>query len=72
MRIPDLDLLILNRFDDLKIQDFFQSQEILLGKSICDICLSEPDSINKAIKEYNYENNQRSEGSVIEYITKND
>jgi hypothetical protein len=44
----------------------------LLGKSICDICLSEPDSINKAIKEYNYESNQKSEGSVIENIIMND
>ena len=44
----------------------------MLGKSICDICLSEPDSINKAIKEYNFENNQRSKGSVLEYITMND
>ena len=44
----------------------------MLGKSICDICLSEPDSINKAIKEYNYESNQKSEGSVIENIIMND
>ena len=42
MRIPDLEYLVLNSFDELKRTDFFRPQEILLGKSICDICLTEP------------------------------
>lgn len=42
MRIPDLEYLALNSFEELKRTDFFRPQEILLGKSICDICLTEP------------------------------
>lgn len=39
MRIPDLEYVALNSFADLKRKDFFRPQEILLGRSICDICL---------------------------------
>ena len=45
MRIPDLEYLALHSFGELKLKDFFRPQEILLGKSICDICLTEPESI---------------------------
>ena len=39
MRIPDLKFLVLNSFHDLLKQSFFQAQEILHCKSICDITL---------------------------------
>jgi hypothetical protein len=42
MRRIDFEYLLLNTFDSLIEKDFFVSQEILNGKSICDICLSTP------------------------------
>ena len=42
MRRIDFEYLLLNTFDSLIENDFFVSQEILNGKSICDICLSTP------------------------------
>lgn len=41
MRIPDLEYIVLNSFEDLKDIDFFRSQLILQGKSICDICITD-------------------------------
>lgn len=52
MRIPDLEYLALHSFNELKLKDFFRPQEILLGKSICDICLSEPETIKMAFDEF--------------------
>jgi hypothetical protein len=52
MRIPSLEYLALHPFSELKIKDFFRPQEILLGKSICDICLSEPETIKAAFDEF--------------------
>jgi len=42
MRCPDLEYLVLNSFENLVKKDFFISQEILYGKSLCDISLSDP------------------------------
>ena len=39
MRKPDLEYVLLNSFDSLLQLDFFTPQEILFGKSLCDICL---------------------------------
>ena len=52
MRKPSLDYMLMNTFDSLKKTDFFSSQEILKGQSICDICLSDPVSIKYALDEY--------------------
>lgn len=77
MRIPDLEYLALNSFEELKRTDFFRPQEILLGKSICDICLTEPQSIMKAFEIYDESNKyaptfQRAPGSLMEFITADD
>lgn len=42
MKIPNMEYVIMNTWDNLKHKDFFCSQEILLGKTICDISLSDP------------------------------
>jgi len=52
MRAPDLEFLTLNDFEDTKRSDFFRTQEILFGKSIMDINLSEPDSVRVALDNY--------------------
>ena len=49
MRTPDLEFLALNDFDDIKKSDFFRMQEILYGKSIMDICLSDPEAIRESL-----------------------
>ena len=76
MRIPDLEYLALHSFGELKMKDFFRPQEILLGKSICDICLSEPESIKSAFDEYRKTYDRwsfpRAQGSLIEFITADD
>ena len=48
LRIPDLSYIVLNSFEDLKNKDFFQSQTILKGQSICDICITDQKSVRKA------------------------
>lgn len=50
MRQPDLELMILQQFNDIVKKEFFQSQEILQGKSLCDICLSDSELIKEQIK----------------------
>ena len=45
MRIPDLKYIVMNNFEDLKKRDFFQCQEILEGKSLCDICITDPYAV---------------------------
>lgn len=76
MRIPNLEYLALHSFGELKIKDFFRPQEILLGKSICDICLSEPETIKSAFDEFKRNFDKwlfpRAQGSLIEFITEND
>ena len=52
MRRPDLEYILLNTFQNLKENDFFVSQEMLLGKSICDISLSDPRSVREALANY--------------------
>ena len=52
MRIPDLSFVTLNDFADIKKQDFFRTQEMLLGKSIMEICLSDPESVKEALTSY--------------------
>jgi len=45
MRIPDLKVLILGNYQQQKEKEFFLKQEILLGKSICDLNLNNVDEI---------------------------
>lgn len=44
-RIPDLEYIVLNSFEDLKRKDFFRSQLILQGKSLCDICITDQRAV---------------------------
>ena len=53
MRKPDLEYVLLNSFKKLLKIDFFTPQEILYGKSICDICLTDPKNIQEALQNYN-------------------
>lgn len=52
MRRPDLEYMLVNTFEDLIQKDFFTCQELLLGKSICDICLNTPKYIAQALKTW--------------------
>ena len=50
MKMPDFEYILTNSFEKLKKEEFFQPQEVLYGKSICDICVSDPESVSKALK----------------------
>lgn len=50
MRKPDLEYVLLNSFDSLLKKDFFTPQEILYGKSLCDVCLSDPNKIKEGLE----------------------
>ena len=71
MRKPSLEYILMNTFESLKKNDFFSSQEILKGQSICDICLSEPVVIKFALKYYDADK-QDIRNSVIHELTKGD
>ena len=49
MKIPTLEYLIMNNLEDLMKNDFFHTQEFLLGKTICDIALSNPEAVSSSI-----------------------
>ena len=55
MKIPDLEYLVLNSFDDIRKKDFFATQEILQGKMIGDICLSSAESWIEALLQFRQE-----------------
>ncbi len=42
MRRADLIYIITNKFENLIENDFFTNQQILNGKSICDLCINSP------------------------------
>jgi hypothetical protein len=71
MRKPSLDFMLMNTFISLKKSDFFSSQEILKGQSICDICLSDPESIKYALKYYDADKLD-IKNSVIHELAKGD
>lgn len=52
MILPDLEYLVLNSFQDLKKKDYFKSQEILHGKSICEICLGSTEEVKEELKKF--------------------
>jgi hypothetical protein len=62
---------VLNNFNDLKKSDFFRCQEFLHGQSICDICLSDPNSIKSALTMDNSKIGS-IDGSIIKNISKGD
>ena len=63
--------MLMNTFDSLKKSDFFSSQEILKGQSLCDICLSDPLSIKIAILYYDA-NKSEGKDTVIVELSKGD
>lgn len=71
MRTPDLEFLVLNDFDDIKRSDFFRTQEILFGKSVMDICLSDSEAVRDALVHFNVDNEFHN-GSIAERMTKGD
>ena len=68
MRRPDLEYILLNTFQNLKENDFFVSQEMLLGKSICDISLSDPRSVREALANYKQDKSNINCSIVFELI----
>ena len=67
MRTPDLEFIALNDFDGVKASDFFRAQELLHGKSIMDICLSDPQSIRQALNTTEFDQ-EMLQGSIMETI----
>ena len=55
MKIPNLEYLVLNSFDEIRKKDFFMTQEILQGKSISDISLSSAESWIEALSRFRQE-----------------
>lgn len=49
MKIPDMSYLVLNTFEMLKKQYFFQPQLIMGGMNICDICLCDPGTVQQGL-----------------------
>ena len=49
LRKPNLSFLLKNNFYAMVKDHFFSTQEVLLGKSMCDLCLSEPRKISEAL-----------------------
>ena len=58
MRVPNLEYIISNEFEQIKSKDYFNSQEILFGKSIADIAFQEPKDLKDAL------NNQYDGGDL--------
>ena len=51
MRVCTLDFLVLNTFEDMRKDSFFQPQEILCGKSLCDISLNDTLVVQKSLRD---------------------
>jgi len=71
MRTPDLEFITLNDFDEIQDSDFFRTQEMLVGKSIMEICIIHTDAILHALSNYDPEN-ENLQGSIIQLICKDD
>ena len=57
-------------FDSLMKDEFYQAQEVLEGKTLCDLCLSFPKEILNGLKQ-SPEVYQKLEGSLIDEISQN-
>lgn len=62
----------MNNFEDLKEKDFFSSQEMLNGKSICDICLNDPYAITNALEKFDTCGIVGGSNSILEALTGQD
>lgn len=51
-RLPDINFIVMNNFEQLKMNFFFQTQELLQGKSICDICINEIQTVKSSLKSF--------------------
>lgn len=71
MRIPDLKMLVLSNYQKQKRKEFFLKQEILHGKSICDLNLNNVDEIQQAL-DIHHDNQERKFYSIIESLSEND
>lgn len=71
MKIPDLEYLVLNSYDDIRKKDFFMAQEILQGKMIGDICLSSAESWIEALTQFRQEW-QEIKGCIVEQVIDGD
>ena len=49
MKMPDIQYLMLTNFEEVVKTDFFKSQALLKGMSICDICLIDQNLIREAL-----------------------
>ena len=63
--------MVMNDFNMQKDLDFFKCQEILLGQTICDICLSDPGSIKRAVNQ-SQDKITSNNGSIIHKLSKGD
>lgn len=52
MKIPTLSNIVLKSFSKLNEEEFFIKHEFLYGKSLCDICIKDPNLIQNAIESY--------------------
>jgi len=58
-------------FDALMREEFYQPQEVLQGKTICDLCLNFPKEIAHGLKQ-KQDVYKRIDGSLIHEVTNND
>jgi hypothetical protein len=72
MRIPDLSYLVLNKFQDIAKYSYFQAQELLQCKSICEISLGDSESINEGVMNYIKNDENHLDGSLFEILTRGD
>lgn len=71
MKIPNLEYLVLNSFEEIRKKDFFMTQEILQGKSISDISLSSAESWIEALNRFRQEW-KILDGCIVENIIDGD
>ena len=67
MKIPNLGKHVLNSFEDIKKKEFFLKQEVLKGKSFCDICIAEPNLIKESLIRKDHQI-MRPVGSIIDLL----
>ena len=51
MKIPTLEYIFVNQFVKDKQNDYFSAQEILFGKSICEIAFQDPIDLQNALND---------------------
>ena len=69
MQLAKFEYFVLNDdFDALMRGEFFQAQEVLEGKTICELCLNFPREINYGLRQPP-EVYKKIDGSLMEQIT---